>query len=78
MQNIRIFNFGIKNVLFGCFGEQLWKSVVIFVISALLFVLKRSLVQKKKSLNFGLKVPNLRTFVLGFENALIIFEISTL
>ena len=78
MQNIRILNFGIKNVLFGCFGEQLWKSVVIFVIRALLFVLEQSLVQKQKYLNFGRKMPNLRTFVLGFQNALVIFEISTL
>ena len=35
MQNIRIRKFGTKNVLFECFGEQLWKSIVIFEISAL-------------------------------------------
>ena len=34
-QNIRILNFGTKNALFGCFVEQLWKSIVIFVINAL-------------------------------------------
>ena len=32
MQNIRILKFGTKNALFGCFGEQLWKSIVIFAI----------------------------------------------
>ena len=26
MQNIRILKFRTKNALFGCFGEQLWKS----------------------------------------------------
>ena len=43
---IRIFKFGTKNALFGCFGQQFWKAVVIFEISTLQFPLLQSLVQK--------------------------------
>ena len=35
-----------KNALFGCFGQEFWKIIVIFEISTLGFVLLQSLVQK--------------------------------
>ena len=76
--NIRILKFGTKNVLFWCIEEQLWKSIVIFVFSALYFVLKQNLVEKQKSLNFGPKIPNIRIFVLEFENPSVILETSAL
>ena len=43
---IRIHKFGTKNALFGCFGQQFWKSITIFEISAIEF----ALVQKIKTL----------------------------
>ena len=36
MQIIRNLKFGTKNALFEYFGEQLWKSIVFFVISTLI------------------------------------------
>ena len=42
----RIFKFGTKNALFECFGQQFWKTIVIFEISILEFVLLQSLMQK--------------------------------
>ena len=47
---IRILKFGTKNVLSGCFGQQFWKTTVIFEISGLLLALLQRLVQKTKSL----------------------------
>ena len=52
---IRIFKFGTKNALFGCFGQQFQKTIVIFEISALQFTLLQSLMQKIKALKFGTK-----------------------
>ena len=43
---IRILKFGSKNPSFGCFGQQFWKAIVTFEISALQFTLLQSLVQK--------------------------------
>ena len=41
----RILKFGTKNALFECFGQQFWKTTVIFEISILEFVLLQSLMQ---------------------------------
>ena len=60
---IRILKFGNKNALFGCFGQQFWKTIVIFEISTLEFSLLESFVQKKKSIKFGTK--NARSLYFG-------------
>ena len=52
---IRILKLGTKNALFGCFGQLLRESIVIFATSALEFVLLESLVRKIKMLKFGTK-----------------------
>ena len=44
---VKILKFGIKKALFWCFRDQFWKTIVIFKISALEFVLLQSLVQSK-------------------------------
>ena len=54
-EKIAISKFGNKNVLFGCFGQQFWNAIVIFVMRALEFALLQSLVQKIKALKFGTK-----------------------
>ena len=67
----RLLKLGTKNALFGSFGEQFWKAIALFVISAPELVqksLKQSLVEKEKSLNLGLKMPNFQVFGLKFEN----------
>ena len=46
---IRITKFGTKNALFGCFGQQFRKTIVIHAISTLEFALVQSLVQKIKT-----------------------------
>ena len=71
---IRILKFGNKNALFGCFGQQLWKTIVIFEIRGLQFALWQSLVQKTKILKFGTK--NVRFAYFDMENIIVIFEIS--
>ena len=40
------FIFGTKNALFGCFGQQFWKIIVIFEISSLEFVFLQSVITK--------------------------------
>ena len=50
---IRIPKFGTKNALFGCFGQQFWKTFVIFASSALNFAF--FFLQKIKKLKFGPK-----------------------
>ena len=49
---IRILKFRTENTLFGCFGQQFWKTIAIFEISALEFALLQILVQKIKILKF--------------------------
>ena len=39
---IRILKFETKNALFGCFGQQFWKTIAIFEISSLKFALLQS------------------------------------
>ena len=46
MLRAKILKSSIKNVLFGCSGQQFWKTSVIFEISALEFVLLHRLMQK--------------------------------
>ena len=58
----------------GIFGLEFERIIVIFEISALEFSLLQSLVQKKKSLNLGPKMPDLRYFGLEFENTFFILE----
>ena len=54
---IIILKFRTKNALFRWFGQQFWKIIVIFAISALEFVLMQSLVQKLNILKFETKHP---------------------
>ena len=65
---IRILKFGTKNALFECFGQQFWKTIVIFAISALEFALLQSLVQKIKNLKFGTKNARFPYFGAGIWN----------
>ena len=61
---IRILKFRTKNTLFGCFGQQFWKTTVIFEVSTLEFALLQSFVQKIKILKFRTKnarFPNFGT-----------------
>ena len=53
--------------MLGYFGQQFWKTIVIFEVSALEFVLLQSLVQKLKSLNLGTKMPDMGIFRLELE-----------
>ena len=62
----------------GIFEPEFEKNIVMFKISILEFVLKQSLVQKKKSLNLGPKMPDLGIFGLEFEKDIVIFKISVL
>ena len=75
---IRIFKFGVKNALFGCFGQQFWKTIVIFEISTLEFALLQSFEQRIKILKFGTKMPDFPYFGAGIWNIIVIFEISVL
>ena len=59
-------NFGTKIALFGYFGLQVWKSIVIFEISILEFVKMQSFVQYSKSLTLGPKMSDLGVFRLQF------------
>ena len=61
----------------GIFEPEFEKNIVMFKISILEFVLKQSLVQKKKSLNLGPKMPYLGIFGLEFEKNTVLFETST-
>ena len=71
-------NIGSKNALFGCFGQQIGKTIVMFKISTLEFVLLQKLAQKKKSLNLIPKLLDLSLFGLEFYNTNVIIEISAL
>ena len=62
--------------MLGYLGQQFWKTIVIFEVSALGFVLLQSLIQKLKSLNLGTKMPDLGIFRLELENNIALFEIS--
>ena len=55
----------------GIFGLKFEIFFVIFEISVLKFVLLQSFVQKKKSLNMGLKMFDLSSFRLKLENNII-------
>ena len=61
---IRI-KFGIKNVFFGCFGKQFWKTIVIIKISALKFAVLQNLEQKRKILKIGTKNARFPYFGTG-------------
>ena len=52
---VRILKFGTKKALLKYFGQQFWKTIVIFEISTLEFALLQSFVQKIKILKFGKK-----------------------
>ena len=52
--------------------------MVIFEMSTLEFVYQQNFAKKHKCLNFGPKMPYLGTFVLEFEKAIAIYEISIL
>ena len=43
---IRILKFGTKNALFGCFGQQFCKTIIIYEINSLEFALLQRLAQK--------------------------------
>ena len=68
-------DFWNRSTLLECFGQELWKTFVMFEISALELQI---LVQKKKSLNLGPKVSYLDIFGLKFNKTFVIFEIGTL
>ena len=53
VQKLEFLNSELKNVLFGCLGQQFWKTIVIFEISTLEFC--KVLCKKIKILIFGTK-----------------------
>ena len=59
---IKIFKFGTKLVLIGCFGLEFQKTNVEFQISILEFVKMLSFVQKQKSFKLGTRNTLLRYF----------------
>ena len=61
----RIPKFGTKKVLFGSFGQQFRKTIVLFATSALEFALLQSLVQKIKILISGTKNARFPYFWAG-------------
>ena len=63
--------FGTKNALIECIGEQ-------FQLSALELALLQMLVRNQKSLNLGPRMPDLYIFGLEFENTIFILEINQL
>ena len=65
---MKFFLYRTENALFGCLGQQFWKSTVIFEINALDFDLLQSLIKKLKSLNLGPKMSDLNISGLEFEN----------
>ena len=71
--------FGTKYVLFWYFWERTLKQLLSDMKSAPSSLsICQILQQKKKSLNFGPKMPDLCIFTLEFENSFAIFNISTL
>ena len=61
----RIPKFGTKKVLFGSFGQQFRKTMVLFATSALEFALLQSLVQNIKILISGTKNARFPYFWAG-------------
>ena len=55
-----------------------WKNLLSYLKSTTSHFLKQSFVKKGKSLNLGLKLNCLGIFWLGFDNTIVIIEISTL
>ena len=76
---VKIFKFWTKYALFGFFGKQFLKTIVIFEISALGICLIRKFGAKIKILKFGIKeISYLSIFGLEFDNNIVIFEVSTI
>ena len=63
---------GPKKPYLGVLGSNLKKTIAIFEISAIEFVLLKSLALKQKSLNFGPKFPDFCIFGLEFQNTIIL------
>ena len=62
---------GTKNALFGYFGQQIWKTIIIFQITILKFAKMQKIVQNKKKANFGPNLPYLDILGCKFEKLLI-------
>ena len=60
------------------FRREFKKTIVIFEISTLEFVLLQNFEKKQKCLNLGPKIPYLVIFWMKSENNIVILEISTL
>ena len=59
------------------FGQQFWKTIVIYEVNVLKFVFLQSLVQKR-SLNMRPNMTDLAICELAFENIFVFFEIRAL
>ena len=62
---IRILEFGTRNALFGCFGQQFRKTIAIFAILTLEFALLQNSVQKIKIFKLGTKNARFPYFGAG-------------
>ena len=62
---IRILEFGTRNALFGCFGQQFRKTIAIFAILTLEFALLQNWVQKIKIFKLGTKNARFPYFGAG-------------
>ena len=60
------------------FGQEFWKTFVIFEISTLKLAYLQNFMEKQKCLNLGPKMPDLCILELEFENNIVILESSTL
>ena len=67
-----------KKSFIQVFIDWNWKNLLSYLKSTTSHFLKQSFVKKGKSLNLGLKLNCLSIFWLGFDNTIVIIEISTL
>ena len=68
----------VKSSLSGYFGQNFWKTIVIFEINILKFAYLQSLAQKQKSLSLRPEMSNMSILGLEFESTIVIFEIIAL
>ena len=62
--------------IFGFFGLQFRKRIVIFEISTVKFIKLQSLIKNNITLKHGPKISSLDIFKLEFEKTIVIFEFS--
>ena len=69
--------FDQKCLIWVFLGKNFRKTIVTFEISTFKSLYLQNFTEKQESLNLGPKMPDLCIFGFGFENNIVIFEIST-